>query len=181
MTGVDAHAQNAAQLFGAERQEGLEGDGQVCTDLQAGVQDGGRTVEVGLGNLPRLGVGDVFVADTGDIHRLFQGLAEVETVEVFLQRLAADGNLREGFGINGFRLGIARDAAAEIFLCEHRGAIDKIAEDGHELAVVAGLEIFPGEVIVFRLGRIGRERVPQYVLLAGELLFEFIHPDGPAP
>ena len=178
--GVDADAKDAAELLGAERGEGLEGDGEVGADLEAGVEDGGRTVHVGLGGLPGLHVGDVLVADAGDVHRLLEGLAEVEGGEVVLQGLAAGEDGGERLGVNGFRLAVLRDGPAEVLVRQDDGAVDEVAEHGDELGVVALLEVLPGEVVVLGFGGIGGEHVAEHVLVAGEVLLVLVHPDGPA-
>ena len=72
-----------------------------------------------------------------------------------------------------------RHDAVKVFLSQHQGTVDKVAVDGHELVVVAGLEVFPREVVVLRLGSVGRQHVAQHVLLAGQLLKILVEPDGP--
>ena len=177
--GVDAHAQDAAQFLGAEGKERLEGDGAVGAQLQAGVEDGSRTVHVFLGHLPGLHVGNVFVADACDIHGFLEGLAEVEGLDVFLQGLAAGLHGSKGFGVNGLGLQVLGNLPAKVLLGEHHGAVHEVSEDGHQFAVVAPLEVFPGKVVVLGLGGVGGEHVPQHILLSGELLLIFVHPHGP--
>ena len=60
------------------------------------------------------------------------------------------------------------------------GPVDEVAEDGHQLAVVALLEVLPAEVVVLGLGGVGREHVAQHVLLAREVLQVLVRPHGPA-
>ena len=57
--------------------------------------------------------------------------------------------------------------------------VDKVAEYGHKLTVVAGLEISPGEVIVLGLRSICREHIAQHILLAGKIAEIFVEPHGP--
>ena len=54
-----------------------------------------------------------------------------------------------------------------------------VAVDGHELGVVAGLEVLPGKIVVLGLGSVGAEHVAQYVLLAGKVPQVLVEPDGP--
>ena len=178
-TGVNTHAKDAAQFFRAERSERLKGNGKVCAKLQAGVQDAGRAVHVFLGHLPGLHVGNVFVADTGNVHGLLEGLAEVEGFHVFLQGLPAGLNGGKCFCVNGLRLQVGRHGTAEILVREHHGAVYEVTEDGHQLTVVAALEILPGEVVVLGLRRIGGEHIAQHVFLSGEIPLVFVHPHRP--
>ena len=93
-TSVQPDLQDSPQLLSRERSERLERDSQVGAYLQRGVEDRGGAVHIGLRDLPRLGVGDVFVADTGYAHGVFQGLPEMESFEVGLEAAAKLGNLR---------------------------------------------------------------------------------------
>ena len=178
-TGVEAHAEDRAEFLGAEGGEGLEGDGEVGADLETGVEDGGGAVHVGLRHLPGLHVGDVLVADAGDVHRLLQGLAEVEGLHVFLQGLLAGDDGGKGLGVNGFGFPVLRDETAEVLVREDDGAVHEVAEHGHEFGVVALLEVLPGEVVVLGLRGVRRQDVPQDVLLARELLLVLVDPDSP--
>ena len=40
-------------------------------------------------------------------------------------------------------LEVCRHLAVEVLVCQYDCAVDKVSENGHELAVVAGLEILP--------------------------------------
>ena len=61
----------------------------------------------------------------------------------------------------------------------HHRAVYEVAEVAVELGVDTGLEVFPGEVVVFRLRRIGAEHIAQQVLPAGKIQQVFMHPDRP--
>ena len=74
--------------------------------------------------------------------------------------------------------GLRDDALTEL-VRQHQGAIHEVAQDGHQLVVVAGLEVLPGEVVVLGLGSIGREHIAQHVLLAGEVHQVFMQPHSP--
>ncbi len=50
---------------------------------------------------------------------------------------------------------------------EYGSAVDEVAQYGYQLAVVAGLEVGPGKVVVLGFGGVGGEHVAQHVLLAG--------------
>ncbi len=74
-----------AQLRGHERQERLERDNDVTANLQGDIQDCPDTFHIGLGDLPRLGLLKVSIADSCDFHRVFQRLAEMEVLKIILQ------------------------------------------------------------------------------------------------
>ncbi len=62
---------------------------------------------------------------------------------------------------------------------QHDGAIDKIAEYGHQLTVVASLEILPAEIIVLGLRSVGREDIPDDILFAREIAEILVGPYRP--
>ena len=62
---------------------------------------------------------------------------------------------------------------------EHHGAVHEVAEDRHQLAVVALLEVSPCEVVVLGLGGVGGEHVAEHILLALEVAQVLVEPDGP--
>ena len=66
----------------------------------------------------------------------------------------------------------------EVFARQHECTVDKVAEDGHQLVVVAGLEIFPGKIVVLRLGRVGGKHIAEHILLAGQFVEVFVEPYG---
>ena len=179
-TGVHADPQHGAQALRGKRGERLEDQRQVRADLQAGIEDRCGPVHVGLGDLPRLGVGNVLVADTGDVHRLLQGLTEMIGLDVFLKGIPGGDDLRERFGVDGLRFQVRRHLAAEILVGQDHGPVDEVAENGDQLRVVALLEVLPRKVVVLGLGSVGAQHVAEHVLLALELLDEFVDPYGPA-
>ena len=62
---------------------------------------------------------------------------------------------------------------------KHSGTVHKVAKDSHKFIVIASLEIFPGEVVVFRLRSVGCQHIAEHVLLAGELAEIFVEPYSP--
>ena len=72
-----------------------------------------------------------------------------------------------------------RKDATEIFVGEHHGAVHEIAEYGHEFAVVALLEVGPGEVVVLCFRGVCRQHVAEHVLLAREVAQILVEPHRP--
>ena len=184
------HAQHATQFLGRERQERLEGDGQVGANLQRQVQDSRNTIHsvrmvrclwrpARFGEFPRFGLRQIFVADAGQFHRGFQRVTELELVQQMLYFVFHAGKLAQRSFVVLGQLSRCRHFAAEIFLCELHCAVDEIAEHSHQLVVVARLEIFPGKVIIFRLRRIGSQHVAQHILFAGHIIQILVQPDCP--
>ena len=178
-SGGQAELQHSAQPFRGRRSEGLEGDCQVGAELQADVQDGAGAAHVFLRRLPGLGIGDILVSQAGQRHGVLQGVAEAEAFQVLLQAAADFRHFGQhclvGFGEDSAR----RDLASEVFVCEHYSAIYEVAEDGHQFAVVAGLEFLPGEVVVLGFGGVCGEHVAHHVCLAREVLQILVSPHRP--
>ena len=173
------HGQHFAQAGTGEGEEGFEGDAQVGGQLEGDVDDCLDALGVCLDDLPGFAVGQIFVADTCQVHGLLQRIAEAECLEQFLhfglhvlelaQRLLVEVRQRTAGGHH----------AVVVFLRQLQGAVDEVAIDGHEFVVVARLKVLPGEIIVARFGRIGREDVAQHILLARHIHEVFVEPYGP--
>ena len=69
--------------------------------------------------------------------------------------------------------------SVEIFVSEHHGAVHEVSENGHKLAVVAGLKVTPCEVVVLCFGSVGCEHVTQHILLSGEVHEILVKPHRP--
>ena len=174
-----ADTQHLAQFLGSKRSERFESYRKVRANLQADVQDGSATGHVGLGNLPRLCVRDVFVAHPGDSHRVLESLAEMELGDVVFKRLPERKDLGKSLAVNVLQFSGSRDHSFEILVGQHDCTVDKIAEYGDQLAVVAGLEVLPAEIVVLGFRRIGGQDVPHHVCLAREIFKIFMSPDSP--
>lgn len=57
------HMEHAAEFLAGEGEERFESYGEVGHKLEGEVEDGLHTFRVGLDDLPRLGIGEIFVAD----------------------------------------------------------------------------------------------------------------------
>ena len=66
-----------------------------------------------------------------------------------------------------------------IFVGENQHPIDKITQNCHQFAVVPGLKIFPGKVVVFRFRSIGGQCIFEHIFLAGKLHQVFVQPNRP--
>ena len=143
------------------------------------MQDRFDTLRIALDHLPRLGVSQILVADTRNIHGVFQRLAEMVGLDVVFQRRFDRRHLRKRFPIVVGQLTRFGHTTVIILLGQHQSSINKIAEHGDQLAVIARLEVLPREIVVFRFGRVGTQHVTQNILLAGELIQIFVQPDGP--
>ena len=176
---IVVYIEHAQQFLAAERQEGFEGDGEVGHQLQGDVEDGLHALHVGLGHLPWLAVGDVFVADTGKVHGLLLGIAELEGIEQFLHVLLHILELFECLSVDVVEFAAGGNHSVPVFLGELQRTVHEVAVDSHEFVVVAVLEILPGEVVVFGLGGVGGEHVAQHILFAGEVNEIFVEPNSP--
>ena len=174
------HSQHLFQFCGGERQERLEGDGKVGHELQREVDDGLHALGVGLDDFPRLCVGEIFVADAGEVHRLFLRVAEAEAVEQALHVSLHVLKLVDCGAVGVVEFAAGGHDAVVVFLCELQGAVHEVAIHGHEFVVVACLEVLPRKVVVLRLRRVGGQHIAQHVLLAGQFLEVFVEPHRPA-
>ena len=173
------HGDHFAQTRRREGEERFEGDGKIGHQLEREVENGLYTVGIGLDHLPRFGIGQVFIADTGEVHRLFLCIAKAESF---------DQSFHFGFHSAEFfdrgAVGLCEFAAGGhttfvVFLRELKGAVHEVAVNGHQFIVVARLKISPSEIVVLRFRCIGGEHVAQHVLLAGEIHEIFVEPHRP--
>ena len=173
------HAEHAAQFGRGERQEGLEGDGQVGHELEREVDDGLDALGVGLDDLPGLAVGQIFVADAGQVHGLLLCVAEAEVFEQALHFFLDVLELFDGVTVEVGQFAQRGHDAVVVFLRQLERTVYEVAVDGHQFVVVARLEVSPGEVVVLRFGRVGGEDVAEHILLAREVVQVFVEPHGP--
>ncbi len=103
----------------------------------------------------------------------------MECLDVVGERLFDFGYLVEDVPVDFLKFTGLRHGAAEEFVREHEGAVHEVAEHGHQLVVVACLEVGPCEVVVLGFGSVRREHVAQHVLLAREVAEVFVQPHGP--
>ena len=69
-------------LLGREGHKGLDGDGDVGSNLQRNVKNGLNALGIALHDLPRLGVSQIFISDAGNRHCILQCLAETIILDV---------------------------------------------------------------------------------------------------
>ena len=62
---------------------------------------GGHPCRVALDDFPRFGVGEVFVAETSEVHRIFQRLAETVVFDIVFERLPDAGQFVQRFAVVG--------------------------------------------------------------------------------
>ena len=173
------YIEHVTQFGSAERQERIEGNRQVSSDLQRNIHDGCHAVHIGFGQFPRFGVGQVFVTDTSQVHGFFLRIAETEHIEVFFQSFLYVHKFLNGCLVVIAQLAKRRHFSIEIFVCKDDSTVDKVTENSHQFVVVASLKIFPSEVVVLGFGRIGSEHIAQNILLAGEIHQIFVQPNSP--
>ena len=62
---------------------------------------------------------------------------------------------------------------------QDNGPVHEVSENGHELAVVALLELLPTEIIVLGLRSIGSKHISHDILFSREFLQIFVSPYSP--
>ena len=172
------HSEHTAELRHREGEEGLEEQRTIGSDLEGDVEDRPGALGVCLDHLPRLEVGEVLIAKSGQLHSGALSIAEVEVLDESGGLLADLPHLGEYIPILIRQLG-GGYLSVKVLPRQHHRAIDEVAEDGYQLAVVAGLEVLPREVVVLGLRSVGSQHIAQDVLLAGEVLEVLVEPDGP--
>ena len=173
------NAQHLQNLLCREWHKGLDGDGDISRNLQRNVKDGLHTLGICLHDLPRLGVGKIFISDAGKRHSILQRLSETVILDIRLERRADALKLSNCIAVIISKFATLGHSAAVIFLGQHQSAVHEVTEDRHELVVVASLEILPRKVVILGLGRIGAQNITQHILLAGELIEVLVQPHGP--
>ena len=88
---------------------------------------GSGTVHIRLGEFPRLGVGQIFITDTGEVHRLFERVPEAEVIDEVLKCRFHVLELLDGCFVVIGEFPARGHASAKIFIGEHECAIDEVA------------------------------------------------------
>ena len=171
--------QHLGQGSGGKRQERLAEGSQSPGDLHRSVHHGFGTFGIGLLRFPRLVVRQVLVAQTSEVHHLGKGLAET----VFLDRIAQDRgilpHLVQNLAVGLVQVLRGRNHPAVVLVREDHHTVYEVAQDSDQLAVVAVLEIPPGEVVVLGFGSGSDERIAQDVLFARKIDQILVQPYGP--
>ena len=103
----------------------------------------------------------------GEVHGLLLRIAEAELLEQALHFGLHTAELLDRGAVGFGEFAALGHVAFVVFLRELEGTVHEVTEDSYQLIVVACLEVTPREVVVLRLGGIGREDVAQDVLLTG--------------
>ena len=64
-------------------------------------------------------------------------------------------------------------------MCQNHRPVYKVSIDSHKFTVVAGLEILPCKIIVFCLGSVCAEHIPEHILLPGKIVEILMQPYRP--
>ena len=142
-TRYDSYVEDAAELFCREWEERLERHCKRCAYLERNVQDRSSPVHVCLCNFPWLGVSEILVSETGNVHGLLEGLAELVAVQIALHLLLEWLDLRQSLCIHSLRLEVCRHLAVKILMRKNHSTVHEVSEDSHKFTVVARLEVLP--------------------------------------
>ncbi len=149
------YGQHLTQFAGRERQEGFKNDGQVGGYLEAEIQNATHPGQICFGQFPGFGVGQVFIADAGQIHGFFLGISKAEYIEQGFDLVLDVGKLLHCLPVVIVKFAPSRYFPLKILMSEYHSPVDKVAEYGYQFVVVAGLKIFPGKIIVLGFGGVG--------------------------
>ena len=89
------------------------------------------------------------------------------------------GKLLQGLTVIVGQLTRSRHLPLEIFIRQDQRTVDEVTQDSHQLIVIACLEIFPSEVIIFCLRCIGGQHVAQYILFTRQVHQILMQPNRP--
>ena len=84
----------------------------------------------------------------------------MERLQRFGERFFGGADVVERLSVDRLEVSGGGNDTLEIFMGKHNGAVHEITQDSYQFGIVAGLEIAPGEIIVFRLGSVGWEPPP---------------------
>ena len=174
-----SHREHLTELSRREWQEWLKRNAQISSDLESEMQDSSGTIHVGLSYLPRLGIREILVTYAGEVHSLFLCITEAEITQEFLHLILYILELSNGGLVVLVEGACSRNLTIEVLLGEHQSTIDEVAIDSHKFVVVAGLEVCPGEVVVFGLRRIGSQHIAEHILLIREIHEVLVEPYRP--
>ena len=129
--GTEVH--DAVHLVGREGQERSAEDGQIGANLQREVHHRGGALGVGLDEFPRLGVGEVFVAQSGEVHHLGEGFAETVGLDGTAYTLGISGYFFDDFLLQFGHRATGRYFAAVELVGQHKRTVDEVAKDSDQL------------------------------------------------
>ena len=109
-----ADAQQTEDFFRRERHERFDGHGERRGDLQRDVEDRLHPFGIGLDELPRFGVGQIFVTQPGNVHRLFERFAEAVVFDILFERFLDDGKFGQYVAV----------VVGRLAACGHLAAVD---------------------------------------------------------
>ena len=135
--GAVGEREHTAEGLSGEGEKRFGEDGEVGADLEGEVEDCGGALWVGLEEFPRFGVGKVLIAEACEVHKFGDSLAEAESLDRAADAFGEGGELVDDGGVEGVvERERGRDDAVEELVGEDEGAVDEIAEDGDELAII---------------------------------------------
>ena len=148
-------------------------------NLQRHIQHRFHPFGVGFPQFPRLGFGEIFIAEARKVHHLAKGFPKPIKFYAFANFLAVGTHFGKGLAVKFAQFARHRRNPVKILLYQHQGPIHQIAENGQEFVVVARLIVLPRKVVVFGFGGVGGKHIAQHVLFSRQLFQVFVQPYGP--
>ncbi len=173
--------QKVPQFLHGEGKEGIQQKGEIGSDLKGNIQNGFYPFRIGFDHLPGFCIGQVFVAQAGQVHGCLDGLPETKLFQALLHTLSNVSDLLKYLLVAVQQSWSLPAPSLKIFMGQHNGPVYKIPQDGHQFVVVAVLEVLPGKIVVLVFRSIGTEHITHHILFAREIFQVFMQPDGPVP
>ena len=171
--------EEADQLGCTEGQERLRQCGKVSSNLQTNMQYGFHTRLIRFYHFPRLRVCQVFITQTRKSHTFFQGVTEMESLQLLFYPSHNGRNFRQYFPVIIRQFAPFRHNTAKVFMGQHQRTVNKITVNSYQFIVITCLEIFPGKIIVLRLRSIGCQHITQHILFPLKIPKVFMQPHSP--
>ena len=121
-----SHIQHIPQLLGRKRKKRLECNRQISRNLQCQIQNRRDTRHIGLRQFPRFCICQIFITDTGKIHRLFQGITETVILQIIFKLDLYSGKFVKRLFIILGQLSASRNFPTEILMSKNHCTVHKI-------------------------------------------------------
>ena len=128
---------------------------------------------------PRFGVGEIFVAETSQIHQLRLRFTELVMSDALPYPIREFSHLFNDFFLIFGQFAAFGNDSTIVFVRQNHCSVHKITENSQQFVVIFCLEICPGEIRIFGFRCDGCQCITQNILFSREIFNVFVCPNCP--